>query len=137
MWRQMTTASAVLQSITVKASAAGNMIVTVARQVNYSHTQGNQGAWCMGLSQKSGDAGACTPMAGSSAGARNYVAASVPSTVSGYGALDGYSIVQFYTLILGGLYTFYLNGYMSGFSSAYLFQPSMTAQFVSGTLASK
>jgi hypothetical protein len=135
IWIAMPASSAVMQSLEVKAAAKGNIIVTVTGTVNYEHTQGNQGAYCLQLSQTSGYTGGCVPDGGSDSAVRSFIASDMPTTVSGFGASEQYSIVRSWPVTAGTTYTFYLNGYASGFNAAYLFQPSITAIFVPGTLA--
>ena len=134
IWIAMPTASAPLQSLTVTAPATGMMIVTVAGSVNYLHTNGIQGFYCVSLSKTSGDTGGCVPNAGSDSAMRNYVAAAVPTTVPGFGASEGYSIVRIWPVKIGVTYTFYLNGYETGMDAASLFQSTITALWVPGTL---
>jgi len=135
IWITVHTIAAPLQSITVKAPAKGNIIVTVTGSFNYDHTQGTQGDYCLALSQTSGNVGGCIPNAGSDSAVRNYVASDFPTTVPAFGMLEQYSIVRTYPVTAGTTYTFYLNGYAGGFTAAYLFQPSITALYVPGTLA--
>lgn len=134
IWIAVPTSAAALQSITVKAPANGNMIVTVTGTVTYDHSMGVQGDYCLELSQTSGDTGGCIPAAGSDSALRAYVAAAVPSTVPGFGAGEQYSIVRVWPVTKGSTYTFYINGLQTGFNSVYLFQPSITAMFLPGTL---
>jgi hypothetical protein len=44
-------------------------------------------------------------------------------------------MIRVWPVTAGTNYAFYLNGYESGFTSALLFQPAITALFVPGTLA--
>jgi hypothetical protein len=134
IWITMPTSSGQLQSITVKAPATGNMIITAAGSVDFLHTAGTQGDYCVSLSKTSGDTGGCVPMAGSDSAMRNYIAAGFPTTVPGFGMHEGYSIVRVYPVSVGVTYTFYLNGYQQGLDGASLFQPSLTALWVPGTL---
>jgi hypothetical protein len=134
IWIAMPSSSGRLQSITVKAPANGNMIVTMTGTVNYNHTLGTEGFWCLTLSKTSGDTGGCVPMAGSDSAIRSYFSTGDSTTVPGFGASQPYSIVRTWPVTAGTTYTFYLNGYINGLGSTYLFQPSATAVFVTGTL---
>jgi len=134
IWIAMPSSSGPLQSITVKAPANGNMIVTMTGTVNYTHTLGTEGSWCLTLSKTSGDTRGCVPMAGSDSAIRSYFSTGEATTVPGFGASQPYSIVRTWPVTAGATYTFYLNGYISALGSTYLFQPSATAFFVTGTL---
>jgi hypothetical protein len=134
IWISIPTSGGALQSITVTAPATGNMIVTAAGSVEFEHTLGTQGDFCVSLSQTSGDTGGCVPNAGSDSAMRSYIAAGFPTTVPGFGTHEGYSIVRVYKVSVGVKYTFYVNGYEQGMTSASLFQPSLTALWVPGTL---
>lgn len=123
-----------LQSITVKAPAKGNMIVTVTGTVVWEFTTGVEAMWCLQLSQTSGYVGGCAPD-GSDSAIRSYTAADFPTTQAGFGASTPYSIVRMWPVKAGTAYTFYLNGYEGSFDAVYLFQPSITVLFVPGTLA--
>jgi hypothetical protein len=135
IWISVPTSAAPLQSIKVKAPAAGNVIVTVTGSINYEHTLGTEGVYCLALSETSGNIGGCIPDSGSDSAVRGYIAAAAPSTVPGFGALEQYSIVRVYPVSANDTYTFYLNGYQTGFGLTDLFQPSITALYVAGTLA--
>jgi hypothetical protein len=134
IWISVPTSGAPLQSITVTAPATGNMVVTAAGSVDFAHTSGTQGSYCVSLSQTSGDTGGCVPMAGSDSAMRNYIASAFPTTVPGFGMHEAYSIVRVYPVKIGVTYTFYVNGCEQGLDSASLFQPSLTALWVPGTL---
>jgi len=124
-----------LQSITVKAPAKGNMVVTVTGTVNWEFTTGVEAWWCLQLSQTSGYIGGCVPDEGSDSAIRSYIAPDFPTTQSGFGMSTPYSIVRVWPVTAGTSYTFYLNGYESGFDTVDLFQPSITVLYVPGTLA--
>ncbi len=124
-----------LQSITVKAPAKGNMIVTVTGSVNWDDTTGESGYWCLQLSQTSGYVGGCVPDEGSDSAIRFFTDPDFPTTLPGYGMLTPYSIVRVWAVTKDTTYTFYLNGYESAFDAVYLFQPSITVLYVPGTLA--
>lgn len=130
----MPASAGAMQSIQVKAPAKGNLTITVTGTVIYEHTQGAEGIYCLQLSKTSRDVGGCVPDAGSDSAIRSYIAPSVPTTVSGFGASEQYSIVRTWPVTAGTTYTFFLNGYETGFSNAWLFQPAMTAVYVPGTL---
>ncbi len=134
IWISLSTSAAPLQQIEVKAPATGNMTVTVTGTLVYEHTQGTAGSYCLQLSQTSGNTGGCVPDAGSDSAIRNYIAADFPTTVSGFGMSEQYSIVRTWAVTAGKTYTFYLNGYEGGLT-AYLFQPAITVVFLPGTLA--
>jgi hypothetical protein len=134
IWIGVPGSAAAMQSLEVKAPLKGNMIVTVTGAVNYEHTQGSQGNYCLQLSQTSGYVGGCVPDGGSDSAVRNFIASDFPTTVAGFGQTEQYSIVRSWPVTAGATYTFYLNGYASGFDAVYLFQPSITATFVPGTL---
>jgi len=129
------TSAGAMQSITVKAPAKGNMIVTVTGTVNYEFTSGAEAMWCLQLSMTSGWVGGCVPDSGSDSAIRSYYAADFPTTQSGFGAAAPYSIVRVWPVTAGTTYTFYLNGYGTGFDGIWLFQPSITVLYVPGTLA--
>ena len=139
IWISVPGSPAPLQSIQVKAPAAGNITVTVTGTVNYQHTLGTQGYYCLQLSETSGYIGGCIPNGGSDSAVRSYIASDFPTTVPGFGALEQYSIVRTWPVTAGTTYTFYLNGYGNGFTGTgtglWLFQPSITALYVPGTLA--
>jgi hypothetical protein len=135
IWVSVPSSAAGLQSITVKAPANGNLTITVTGTVVYEHTLDTEGAYCLQLSPTRSNVGGCVPDAGSDSAIRSYMASGVPTTVPGFGASEQYSIVRTWPVTAGTTYTFYLNGYGSGFSSAWLFQPAMTAVYVPGTLA--
>ena len=135
IWIAMPGSAGAMQSITVKPAQTGNLTVTVTGTVVYEHSFGTAGNYCLQLSPTSGNVGGCVPDSGSDSAIRSYLASDSPSTVPGFGASEQYSIVRTWPVTAGKTYTFYLNGYESGFSSAWLFQPAMTALFVPGTLA--
>jgi len=135
IWISVPSSAGALQSIQVKAPANGNLMVTVTGTLVYEHTQGTQGDYCLQLSQTSGDTSGCVPDEGSDSAIRSFISSEIPSTVSGMGASEQYSIVRTYSVTRGTTYTLYLNGYQGGFNGAWLFQPAMTALFLPGTLA--
>lgn len=134
IWIEMSTSPKALQSIQVKAPASGNLIITVTGTTNYEHAEGTAGNWCLQLSTVAANVGGCVPDAGSDSAIRDYVAAAVPTTIPGFGTSAPYSIVRTYAVTGGATYTFYLNGYQTGLNNTWLFQPSMTALYVPGTL---
>jgi len=135
IWISVPTSAAALQSIEVKAPATGSIVVTVTGTVDYSHTLGTQGFYCVDLSATSGDIGGCIPNTGSDSAVRGSIASAMPTTVSGYGASAQYSIMKVFPVTANDTYNFYVNGYATGLTPTYLFQPSITALFVPGTLA--
>jgi hypothetical protein len=135
IWVTVPAAAATLQKFQAKAPANGNMIITVTGTLVYEHTLGTQGWYCLALSQTPGNVGGCTPNAGSDSAVRGDIAAGEPTTVSGYGASVPYTIVRSWPVVAGTNYGFYVNGDATGFTGAYLFQPSITAVFVPATLA--
>lgn len=135
IWIGMPASAGALQSITVKPAANGNLILTVTGSVVFEHNFGTQGNYCLQVSTTSGNVGGCVPDAGSDSAIRNYIDADFPTTVPGFGQTEQYSIVRTFPVTAGTTYTFYLNGYESGFTSAWLFQPAMTALYVPATLA--
>jgi hypothetical protein len=134
IWILVPTSAKPLQSIRVKAPATGNITVTVTGTVNYQHTLGTQGYYCLQLSQTSGYIGGCTPNGGSDSAIRSFIASGFPTTVPNYGALAQYSIVRTWPVTSGATYTFYLNGYQTNLNNSWLFQPAITALYVPGTL---
>jgi hypothetical protein len=134
IWIRVQTSAGPMQSIHVKAPATGNITVTVTGTVVYEHTLGTEGYYCLQLSQTSGYIGGCIPDEGSDSAVRSSIAADFPTTVPNFGASAQYSIVRTWPVTSGATYTFYLNGYASGFNSAWLFQPAITALYVPGTL---
>lgn len=134
IWITVPTTASVLQSDTVMSPGTGNLIVTVTGSVNFFHTQGTTGSYCLQLSQTSAYTGGCVPEAGSDAAIRNFIASNYPTTASGVGQSEQYSIVRAWP-VSAGSYTFYLNGYATGFTSTALFHPSITVLWVPGTLA--
>jgi hypothetical protein len=135
IWISMPSSAGALQSITVKPGASGNVILTVTGSVVWEHNSGTQGNYCLQVSTTSGNVGGCVPDVGSDSAIRNYIAADYPTTVAGFGQTEQYSIVRTFPVTAGTTYTFYLNGYGSGFIGAWLFQPAMTALYVPATLA--
>jgi hypothetical protein len=135
IWISVPTSAKPLQSIQVKAPETGNLTITVTGTVVYEHTLGTEGNYCLQLSTASGNVGGCVPDAGSDSAIRSYVAAEFATTVPGFGASAQYSIVRTWPVTAGTTYTFYLNGYETGFNSAWLFQPAITAVYVPDTLA--
>jgi len=135
IWISMPATAGALQSITVKPSASGNLTLTVTGSVVWEHNSGTQGSYCLQVSTTSGNVGGCVPNVGSDSAIRNYIAADFPTTVPGFGQTEQYSIVRTFAVTGGATYTFYLNGYESGFVGAWLFQPAMTALYVPATLA--
>ena len=135
IWISMPGSAGALQSITVKAPANGNITLTVTGTVVYEHNLGTEGIYCLQLSQTSGSTIGCVPNAGSDSAIRSYIAPAVPTTVPGFGASEQYSIVRTYPATTGTTYTFYLNGYGTGFTGAWLFQPAITATYIPNTLA--
>lgn len=134
IWITVPTSAAALQSLHVKAPANGNMIVTVTGTMIYEHTLGTQAFYCLQLSETAGKVTGCVPDVGSDSAVRASIAADFPTTVPGYGASEQYSIVKVWPVTGGDAYTFYLNGYETSLDAGYLFQPSITALFVPGTL---
>ena len=135
IWIEMPESAGVLQSLQVKAPAKGNIIVTVTGTVDYEYTSGSQASYCLQLSQTSAYTGGCVPDEGSDSAVRSFIAPDTPTTLANFGASEQYSIVRVWPVTAGTTYTFYLNGYEGGFNTVYLFQPSITALFVPGTLA--
>jgi|SRR5271170_7988840 len=135
IWVSVPTSAVALESLSVKAPAAGNLVITVTGTLIYEHTLGSQGWYCLALAQTSANVGACVPDGGSDSAIRGDIASAEPTTVSGMGASVPYSIVRTYAVTAGTNYTFYLNGDATGFTGAWLFQPSITAVYVPNTLA--
>jgi|SRR5208283_3803916 len=134
IWINVPTSATVLQSIKVKAPASGNITITVTGTMVYEHTLGNEGEYCLQLSTTPRNTGGCGPDLGSDSAIRSFIAADTPSTVPHFGASEQYSIVRTFPVTAGTTYTFYLNGYQGGLDSGWLFQPAMTALYISGTL---
>jgi len=134
IWTFVPTSAAALESIAVKAPANGNITITVTGTMVYEHLLGTPGNYCLQLSTTPGFVGGCVPDGGTDSAIRSYIAAGVPSTVPGFGASEQYSIVRTYPVVAGQTYTFHLNGYENDLNSSWLFQPSMNALFVPGTL---
>jgi hypothetical protein len=135
IWVTVPTSPASLETITAKAPANGYFIVTTTGSFIYEHNGGTQGWFCLTLSPTAGNVGACVPNAGSDSGVRGDISAAEPSTVPGFGATTPYSIVRTYPVIAGDAYTFHLNGDATGFTAAFLFQPSITVLYVPNLLA--
>lgn len=135
IWVSVPTSAASLESLSAKAPANGNLIITVTGTLIYEHNYGAQGWYCLTLSQTAGNVGACVPDGGSDSAIRGDIAAAEPTTVSGMGASQPYSIVRSFPVTAGTNYNFYLSGDATGFAGAWLFQPSITAIFVPTTLA--
>jgi hypothetical protein len=134
IWISVPASAEPMQSIQVKAPAAGNITVTVTGTVVYEHTLGTEGSYCLQLSQTSGNVGGCVPDEGSDSAIRSYIASGFPTTVPDFGASAQYSIVRTWPVTSGTTYTFYLNGYETDLNAAWLFQPAITAAYVPGTL---
>ena len=134
IWIAVPTTAGVMQSIQAKVPANGNLLVTVTGTMTYDHVLGAQGYYCLQLSQTSAFVGGCVPDAGSDSAVRSSIVASEPSTVSGFGASSPYSIVKVIPVTAGMTYTFYLNGFQTGLNTSWLFQPTITALYVPGTL---
>jgi len=134
IWVEMTTSPTALEWSSFKAPANGNLIITVTGTVNYEHTQGTAGNWCLQLSNVAANVGGCVPDAGSDSAIRDYIAAAVVTTTPGFGTSAPYSIVRSYPVVAGATYTIFLNGYQSGLNNTWLFQPSMTALFAQDSL---
>jgi hypothetical protein len=124
-----------LQSITVKAPANGNMIVTAAGSVTWEFTTGVNADWCLQLSQTPGYVRGCAPDLGTDSAIRFYTAADFPTTMNGYGETTPYSIVRSWPVTAGASYTFYLNGWENNYNGVWLFHPSLTVLYAPGTLA--
>ena len=134
IWVEFTTSPKALESIQVKAPASGNLVITATGTVNYEHAEGTAGNWCLQLSTASGNVGGCVTDAGSDSAIRDYIAAGVATTVPGFGTSAPYSIVRTYPVTAGETYTFFLNGYETGLTTTWLFQPSITAVYTPDTL---
>jgi hypothetical protein len=128
----VTDSSEALQSIEVKAPAAGNLVIIATGTMIYEHTEGTAGSFCLQLWDISGYVGGCEPDATDSA-IRSYIAPGQASSAS-QGTSVPYSIVRTWPVKAGVTYKFYLNGNAGGFESASLFQPAITAIYVQGTL---
>lgn len=135
IWVSVSTSPASLETISAKAPANGYFIVTTTGSFIYEHNEGTQGWFCLALSPIAGNVGGCVPNTGSDSAVRGDIAAAEPSTVTGFGATIPYSIVRTYPVIAGDIYTFHLNGDATGFTAAYLFQPSITVLYVPSLLA--
>ena len=135
IWVSVPKSPASLETITAKAPANGYFIVTTTGALVYEHNHGTQGWFCLALSPVAGNVGGCVPDSGSDSAVRGDISAAEPSTVPGFGATTPYSIVRTYPVINGDTYTFHLNGDATGFTAAYLFQPSITVLFVPSLLA--
>jgi hypothetical protein len=127
--------ASVLESIEVKPPAAGFITVTVTGSFVFETSPGVAGNYCLQLSQTANYIGGCIPDTGSDSAIRNYISSGYPATVPGFGQSEQYSIVRTYGVAAGENFTFYLNGYQNGFAAGYLFQPSITALYVPGTMA--
>ena len=130
IWVGVPNLPASLEAITAIAPANGYFIVTTTGSIIYEHNQGTQGWFCLALSPTAGNVGACVPDAGSDSAVRGDISAAEPSTVPGMGATTPYSIVRTYPVTAGLPYTFHLNGDATGFTGAWLFQPSITVLYV-------
>src|SRR5271165_5692858 len=96
IWVSVPAAPKALETLAVRAPATGNLIVTVTGTLVYEHEQGMQGWYCLALSQTSGNVGGCVPDGGSDSATRGSIAAAEPTTVTGFGASQTYSIVRVY-----------------------------------------
>jgi hypothetical protein len=134
IWIDVPASAGAMQSIQVKAPANGNVTIIVTGSVVYEHTLGTAGNYCLQLSQTSGNVGGCVPDAGSDSAVRNYIDSDYPTTVPGFGQSEQYSIVRTWAVTGGKTYTFYLNGYGTGFGGVWLFQPAMSAIYAPDAL---
>ena len=130
IWVSVPTSPVSLETITAKAPANGYFIVTTTGSFIYEHSEGKQGWFCLALSPTAGNVGACVPDSGSDSAVRGDISAAEPTTVAGFGATTPYSIVRTYPVVAGDSYTFHLNGDATGFTAAFLFQPSITVLYV-------
>jgi len=122
-----------LESLETTAPADGTMLVTAAGSVNYESTNGTVGNYCLTLAQAPRNVEACEPAGSTNVAVRNYIAADFPTTESGVGMLQSYTLVRTWSVQAGHSYSFYVNGYQGGMTVS-LFQPSITALFVPGKL---
>jgi hypothetical protein len=134
IWIAVPASPGALQSITFTPPGSGYVVITTVGSVNYQHTKGTEGFYCVAVSGTSADTGGCTPGAGSDSAMRQYIASGEPTTVPGLGTLEAYSIVKTVPVLAGHSYTYYLNGYATGVTNTYLFQPSMTALYVAASM---
>ncbi len=135
VWTTMpTTAGTNIDSITVTPSADGFVVVTASGGVNYNFTSGGgDGFICVALSDVNNDTGACVPNSSTGLAVRSTIPSASPTTGSN-GIGVPYNIVKVYPVNAGITSTYYLNGYATGFDSAYLFHQTLTALYVPAAL---
>jgi hypothetical protein len=101
--------------------------ITATGATNYEHTEGTAGNYCLDLHNVANYVGGCTPDAGSDTAIRSYIPVNFPTTQTGFGTSDPYSIVRTWPVRAGRSYTFYLNGFANNLGKTYLFHPTLTA----------
>jgi hypothetical protein len=87
------------------------------------------GSICLDLSDTANNIDGCKPVVGSVTAWRSFLPANLGSE---FGL--SYSIVETFAVAAGITYTYYLNGYTLGFSSSFLFHPTLTAIFAPNAL---
>jgi hypothetical protein len=128
IWVAVPTSGTTVQSITVTPPADGYVTVMAAGSVNVNSTS-SEGNTCLDLSDTANYIGGCIPMQGSTTAWRSHLPANFGNDIG-----LSYSIVETFAVTAGNTYTYYLSGYATGFSSPYLFHPTLTVIFVPNAL---
>lgn len=134
IWIQIPTTASALQSITVTAPATGYLLVTVSGTVSVTYSGSGDCVLKLDLDPTSAYIRGCVPDTGTYSAIRSLMpSAWIPNTGTADFGIP-YSISDWYSVTGGTAYTYYLNGLATGFSGAYLFQPTIVALFFPKTM---
>ena len=131
IWIAMPAAAAQLSVISFTAPGNGFAMIFATGSIYLDTLASTASFACIDLDAASAYTGGCTPMAGSDTAIRTYLPATFPDTT---GFASPYSIIKVIPVTSGTAYSYYLNGYATGTTSAYLYQPNMTVLFVPNAL---
>jgi hypothetical protein len=120
-----------LTSISFTPKRDGYVTTFATRSVAVDTIANTTAFTCIDLDVTSGYTGGCTPLGGSGTAYRS----SFPNTFPVSGDLQfPYTLVKTIVVSSGVTYTYYLNGYATGMTVAYLFQPNIVAIYTPNLL---
>lgn len=124
--------AASMDSLTITPPADGFAIVTVTGALALQHNTSVAGYYCLDLDTTADNVSGCAPMSGSKSAVRGFLPDNYPVSPSSLGI--PYTIVESYPVTADTPVTFHLNGYQTGFDSAWLFHQTITVLFVPNAL---
>jgi hypothetical protein len=130
-WVTMSTTAGQLSSISFTAPGTGYAMIFATGSISVNSAAATESYVCVDLADTSAYVGGCQPVLGSDTAVRSFLPATFPDTTD---FQMPYSIIKVIPVTSGLTYSYYLNGFFTGATAAYLFQPNMTVLFVPNLL---